>query len=130
MEFKNSMGNLEPELEFWMNMMKFPEKRVNTETPLLPTLDISPLLRTPESRSRPENKGNFQNQLEKWGKFHHSVFPKVELSSFERDRPREWLRKCEKFFAIFQIGESQKLEVIELYLEGKVDVWYQGLKLM
>lgn len=48
--------------------------------------------------------------------------PKVGLPLFEEERPREWIRKCEKYFLINQVLEYQKLEVVELYLEGKAKI--------
>ena len=43
--------------------------------------------------------------------------------------PREWLRKCEKYFLNYQIPENQRIDVIEIFLEGKADNWFQGVKL-
>ncbi|XP_071925383.1 uncharacterized protein [Coffea arabica] len=54
--------------------------------------------------------------------------PKVDLPFFEGDRPQEWIRKCEKYFLIHQLPEDQKLEVMEMYLVGKAEIWFQGVK--
>lgn len=39
-------------------------------------------------------------------------------------------RKCNKFFSIHQIEEIEKMEVVDLYLDGKADVWYQSFRLI
>ena len=57
-------------------------------------------------------------------------FPRIELPMFSGEKPKEWLRKCDHFFFICQVPEQSKVETVELYLEGKVDVWFQSLKLV
>ena len=54
--------------------------------------------------------------------------PKVELPFFEGYRPQEWIRKCEKYFLVHQIPELQKVEIVEMYLEGMAEIWFQGIK--
>lgn len=55
--------------------------------------------------------------------------PRIELNSFQGDDPRSWLRKCNKFFQVNQVSDLHKLEYIEMFLEGKVGVWFQSFKL-
>lgn len=43
--------------------------------------------------------------------------------------PREWLRKCQKYFLNYQIPDSQRVEMVEMFPEGKADNWFQGVKL-
>ncbi|XP_071939819.1 uncharacterized protein [Coffea arabica] len=54
--------------------------------------------------------------------------PKLEFPSFGGSNPREWIRKYEKFFQLYLIPEGQQMDVVELHLEGKVDLWYQSFK--
>nr|XP_027108798.1 uncharacterized protein LOC113728610 [Coffea arabica] len=54
--------------------------------------------------------------------------PKIDLPLFSGENPREWIRKCNKYCVNYQIPEEQKVEVIEMYLEGKADRWFQGVK--
>ncbi|KAL4385166.1 hypothetical protein GQ457_15G026180 [Hibiscus cannabinus] len=52
--------------------------------------------------------------------------PKIELQLFEGDNPRGWVKKCEKYFAIFGVPEEQKLEVASMYLVGRAETWFDG----
>ena len=52
----------------------------------------------------------------------------MELPFFEGDRPQEWIKKCEKYFLVHQLPKDQKLEVVEMFLEGTVEIWFQGNK--
>ncbi|KAL4281913.1 hypothetical protein GQ457_03G031000 [Hibiscus cannabinus] len=64
--------------------------------------------------------GNHNNQ---------SIFtprPKVELQVFDGENPRGWIRKCLKYFAIFDVPEDQKLEIAGMYLTGKAETWFDG----
>ncbi|XP_027098929.2 uncharacterized protein [Coffea arabica] len=54
--------------------------------------------------------------------------PKIDLPLFSGDNPREWLRKCDKYCWDYQIPEEQKVEVIEIYLEGRADRWFHRVK--
>ncbi|KAL3516698.1 hypothetical protein ACH5RR_023600 [Cinchona calisaya] len=49
---------------------------------------------------------------------------KIELSMFGGENPRDWIRKCNKFFTVYQIEGAHSMELIEIYLEGKVDIWF------
>lgn len=40
------------------------------------------------------------------------------------------MRKCNKYFAIYQVSDTSKIELVELYLDGKVDIWFQSLKMV
>ena len=46
------------------------------------------------------------------------------------DHPRTWIKKCNKFFQLYQVSEAFKVDIVEMYLEGRVDVWYQSFKLV
>ncbi|CAI9088480.1 OLC1v1022816C1 [Oldenlandia corymbosa var. corymbosa] len=54
--------------------------------------------------------------------------PRLDLREFSGDDPQGWLRKCQKYFQLHRISEAEKLESIELFLDGKADTWYQGIK--
>nr|CAD1831413.1 unnamed protein product [Ananas comosus var. bracteatus] len=45
---------------------------------------------------------------------------------FEGENPRNWVRRCEKYFEIYGIKEQQKLELVTMHLEGRADTWFQG----
>lgn len=70
---------------------------------------------------------------EKWGNpsfHHHWSHPKLELQTFTGENPRDWLRKCNNFFSLHQFDDNEKLEVVDLYLDSKADVWYQSFRLI
>lgn len=48
---------------------------------------------------------------------------------FSGENPREWVRKCNKYFLINRTTEEDKLLLVEMFLDGKVDNWFQGIKL-
>ncbi|XP_039066152.1 uncharacterized protein LOC120211739 [Hibiscus syriacus] len=52
--------------------------------------------------------------------------PKIELQFFDGTNPRSWIRKCEKYFSIFDVPELQKLEIAAMYFTSKAEVWFDG----
>ncbi|KAL4281132.1 hypothetical protein GQ457_03G012130 [Hibiscus cannabinus] len=52
--------------------------------------------------------------------------PKIELPFFGGSNPRGWIRKCEKYFSIFSVPDSQRLEVAAMYLQGRAETWFDG----
>ncbi|XP_063942971.1 uncharacterized protein LOC108207610 [Daucus carota subsp. sativus] len=82
----------------------------------------SSLLQTPNSQQDKgsRDKGN-RNQLYQ---------PRVDLQNFHGEDPRSWLRKCNKFFTINQVHDSLKVDYIEMFLEGRAEIWFQSLKLV
>lgn len=102
--------------------------------------DRSPLLPNPatdakssEAKSLVGENSSVSEKWPKWGRQSHTYhwsYPKLELQSFSGENPREWLRKCNKFFEIHHCEESEKMEAVDLYLDGKADVWYQSFRLI
>ncbi len=45
---------------------------------------------------------------------------------FTGEQPKNWVRRCERYFDIYGIKEQQKLEIVALHLEAKADTWFQG----
>lgn len=54
--------------------------------------------------------------------------PKLDFPNFNGSHPREWLRKCESFFQLYQIPAEQQMDLAKLHLEGQADLWYQSFK--
>lgn len=48
-------------------------------------------------------------------------FPKLDLPVFDGDNAQNWLRKMEKFFRLYGIDESQKVEVTVMHMEGRAE---------
>ncbi|CAI9088085.1 OLC1v1022321C1 [Oldenlandia corymbosa var. corymbosa] len=53
--------------------------------------------------------------------------PRLDLPEFRGDNPQSWLQKCRKYFLMHQILENEKLELIEIFLDGRAEIWYQGI---
>lgn len=84
-------------------------------------VDKSPLLPTPMSVLFKTNQDKDASKRT----FSH---PKVELTHFKGEDPRSWIRKCNKFFMFHQVSDALKCELVEMYLEGKADNWFQSVK--
>lgn len=89
-------------------------------------MDRTPLLPTLTSKLRDDSDWTLWS--ERGSRNSWIPHPKIELPMFSGDNPREWIRKCQKYFMIYQISEPQKMPLIEMYLEGRAEIWYQGLK--
>ena len=91
-----------------------PESRISE--PLLPT----PL---PHTKLRHQNGAQLAPP-EGRSKYFNPILPKLEMPMFATGNPREWIRKCQKYFLNYQIPDNQKVEMIEMFLEGKDDNWF------
>lgn len=91
-------------------------------------VDRSPILQTPNSKNSGSEDGT--NGREKMMRPNFLHPPKIEIPSFSGEDPRSWMKKCNKFFTMHQVNDYVKMDIIEMYLEGKVDTWYQGFKKM
>ena len=69
------------------------------------------------------------HQQESGARTHLPNLPRMEIPIFSSGNPREWLRKCQKYFLNYQIPARQKVDLVEMFLEGKADNWFQGVKL-
>lgn len=77
-------------------------------------VDQSPILPTPPAHQRLQHEGEQQQHFRRdWGKYQLPNPPKIDLQLFTGENPREWLRKCDKYFMNYQVPENQKVEVIE-----------------
>lgn len=85
-----------------------------------------PILPTPPAHMKLINSIEVPGlQQETKSKHFHPTLPKLELPPFSSGNPREWLRKCQKYFLNYQVPENQKLGMVEMFLEGKADNWFQ-----
>ena len=92
--------------------------------------ETEPILPTPPLHLRltPPNEGP-GSQPELRGRQFIPNVPRMELPMFSSGNPREWVRKCQKYFLNYQIAECHKVDVAEMSLERKADNWFQGVKL-
>ncbi|XP_027102590.1 uncharacterized protein [Coffea arabica] len=89
-----------------------------------------PLLPTPPSHVRLATQAEMAGQQqESRGRMFTPNLPRLDLPMFMAGNPREWLRKCHKYFLNYHIPACQKVDLVEMFLEGKADNWFQGVKL-
>ncbi|VFQ93324.1 unnamed protein product [Cuscuta campestris] len=50
--------------------------------------------------------------------------PKLEFPSFNGSNPRNWVKKCTRYFNLCKIPENQKMDVASIHLTGKAEVWF------
>ncbi|KAL2526131.1 Uncharacterized protein Adt_11185 [Abeliophyllum distichum] len=56
----------------------------------------------------------------------HTKMPKFDFPYFNGEGPREWVRKVRKYFQLHQVAEGMKVDIAEMYLKGKADIWFHG----
>lgn len=66
--------------------------------------------------SNPRDQGNLQNS---GSKMHRVEFPK-----FFGENPMQWIRKCNKYFQMNYMSETEKIDTAAMYMEGRADLWY------
>ncbi|XP_027171840.1 uncharacterized protein LOC113771462 [Coffea eugenioides] len=87
--------------------------------------------RTPNNRNAGNSNtrhGEFGNSSRGEGQHWPMGVPRLDFPRFDGHSPKEWVRKCEKFFQLFRTTEEQQMDLVELHLEGKADLWYQNFK--
>ncbi|KAK8695823.1 hypothetical protein V6N13_000971 [Hibiscus sabdariffa] len=52
--------------------------------------------------------------------------PKIEIPLFDGTNPRGWIRKCDRYFSIFDVPDTHKLPIASMYFTGKAEIWYDG----
>ena len=52
--------------------------------------------------------------------------PKVEFPTFDGLNPRQWVKKCAKYFNLCKIPDYQKVDLALMYLLGKAEVWFSS----
>lgn len=77
-----------------------------------------PLLSTPSNPTVLASENATNNKI--------TLKPKINFPNFDVADPRSWLRKCEKFFELYNIPEHEKLSYALVHLGEKVDVWFDS----
>lgn len=52
--------------------------------------------------------------------------PKVELAKFDGTNPREWVKKCQRYFVLNPIVEKQRVLFASMYLVGAAETWFEN----
>ncbi|XP_019246534.1 PREDICTED: uncharacterized protein LOC109226195 [Nicotiana attenuata] len=57
-----------------------------------------------------------------------SKLPKAKLafSEFDELNPRSWLRRCDKFFDLYQVSDEEKMTYVSIHLKDYVDNWFDS----
>ncbi|OIT27354.1 putative mitochondrial protein, partial [Nicotiana attenuata] len=57
-----------------------------------------------------------------------SKLPKAKLlfSEFDEINPRSWLRRCQKFFDLYQVRDDEKIDYVAIQLKDFADHWFDG----
>ena len=50
--------------------------------------------------------------------------PKVILAKFNGENPREWIKKCQRYFLLDPVMEEEKMLFASLHLEGAAETWF------
>uniref|UniRef100_A0A0E0MLK0 Retrotransposon gag domain-containing protein n=1 Tax=Oryza punctata TaxID=4537 RepID=A0A0E0MLK0_ORYPU len=68
----------------------------------------------------PEQAGRDRNQ---YAENAHRRSKHVDFPIFDGESPESWIRKAEKYFALNQTPEEEKVLVAEIYITGRADQW-------
>ena len=63
-------------------------------------------------------KGKYENPEGKGG----TKLPRIDFPLFDRENPREWVRRANKYFQIHGVEEELKFDITQLYFKDKVDI--------
>ncbi|XP_027166082.1 uncharacterized protein LOC113766055 [Coffea eugenioides] len=86
------------------------------------------LLATPTSSLQGNSRqGQGHQEREERNAFIPGV-PKLEFPRFTGEQVRDWIQKCETFFHLYGILDSQKMLIAKMHLEGRANVWFQSFK--
>lgn len=51
--------------------------------------------------------------------------PRMEILAFDWDRPRWWIRRCERVFYQHRVTEGDKVCMAASYLDDVANAWFQ-----
>ncbi|XP_019233481.1 PREDICTED: uncharacterized protein LOC109214057 [Nicotiana attenuata] len=80
------------------------------------TFQQIPLVGTSQNQNGPDSHGST------------SKLPKAKLlfSEFDEINPRSWLRRCQKFFDLYQVRDDEKIDYVAIQLKDFADHWFDG----
>ena len=118
---ENLVAEMKQELSAFVRVVISKDKAVPDDdrqrveqAPLLPTPPLNQRLQIGSDNNRTARKDT--------SKILVPNPPRIDLPMFTGENPRELIRKCNKYCLDYQIPDDQKVEVIEMYLEVKVDI--------
>ncbi|OIT18735.1 hypothetical protein A4A49_58143, partial [Nicotiana attenuata] len=107
--------------------------QVNTQSPVtttfLPPLAYQAIVNSsfPQSNTLPNLQVPFQpTSLTPTNPNNHFRGPKVKLSfpEFDTNNPRGWIRRCDKYFELYQITPEEKMGFVSVHIKEKMDTWF------
>ena len=120
---EKALKSLDQKYEGMMNMMAQVLAKLNDKEKDLAGGSSVPEPGHQEGSRRREGQKGVQDRSEIRENRILSRLPKVDLPAFNRENPREWIRKANNYFKINGVDEEMKSEVAELYLRDKEDIW-------
>ena len=51
--------------------------------------------------------------------------PEMEILVFDEQKPRWWVRRCERTFSVYNISKQQRVPLAFAYLNDVGDTWFQ-----
>lgn len=101
---------LESQMQALLQRVNGKEKEVVLSS-AIQVVDKTPLLPTPIHKQHDDAEGLWmdKNSRNPW-----VPHPKIELPMFNGDCLREWIRKCQKYFSVYQIPEAQRMNFVEI----------------
>ncbi|VFQ67546.1 unnamed protein product [Cuscuta campestris] len=78
-----------------------------------------------EKSSSNEHRYNSEvTGMERGEKNPFKFVPKVEFPVFNGSNPRNWIKKCARYFSLCKIPEEQRLDLASIHLVGKAETWF------
>ncbi|KAL2527323.1 Uncharacterized protein Adt_12377 [Abeliophyllum distichum] len=69
---------------------------------------------------------NIPNQIGFNERMGYTKLPKIDFPVFGGNNPREWVRKSNKYFQLYQVLDELKVGITEMYLKDRADIWFYG----
>ena len=51
---------------------------------------------------------------------------KLEFPLFDGMNPRNWVKKCAKYFNLYKIPDDQKVDLASMYLQREAEIWFSS----
>jgi hypothetical protein len=110
-------------LQTIVNNQEVEKEGRNTPFPCVRNNSISNgILLHPKVHTRMKEVNSYEGQ-----KLRYNVaILRMKLSTFYRENPRGWIRKCLKYLKRHLTPICQWVEIAFIYLEGRAKVWFEG----
>ena len=56
------------------------------------------------------------------------LIPKMN-STFEGINAYNWIKKCVKYFSLYRIPNTQKVDLASMFMQGRVKTWFESFSL-